>query len=37
VGGKDLRRQQLQERLVFDAQTYVDHNLVRHMQSRGAA
>lgn len=29
--------QLLQERLVFDAQTYVDHNLVRHMQSRGAA
>jgi biopolymer transport protein ExbB/TolQ len=27
--------QLLQERLVFDAQTYVDHNLVRHMQSRG--
>jgi len=27
--------QSLQERLVFDAQTYVDHNLIRHMQSRG--
>ena len=26
--------QHLQERLVFDAQTYVDHNLIRHMQSR---
>jgi biopolymer transport protein ExbB/TolQ len=24
-----------QERLVFDAQTYVDHHLVRHMQARG--
>lgn len=29
--------QLLQERLVFDAQTYVDHNLIRHMQSRGGA
>jgi biopolymer transport protein ExbB/TolQ len=29
--------QLLQERLVFDTQTYVDHNLVRHMQGRGAA
>jgi biopolymer transport protein ExbB/TolQ len=29
--------QLLQERLVFDAQTYVDNNLVRHMQSRGGA
>jgi biopolymer transport protein ExbB/TolQ len=29
--------QLLQERLVFDAQTYVDHNLVRHMQARGGA
>jgi biopolymer transport protein ExbB/TolQ len=27
--------QSLQERLVFDAQTYVDHNLIRHLQSRG--
>lgn len=27
--------QSLQERLVFDAQEYVDHNLIRHMQSRG--
>lgn len=27
--------QLLQERLVFDTQTYVDHNLIRHMQSRG--
>lgn len=26
--------QLLQERLVFDAQTYVDHNLIRHMQAR---
>jgi biopolymer transport protein ExbB/TolQ len=26
--------QLLQERLVFDTQTYVDHNLVRHMHSR---
>lgn len=26
--------QLLQERLVFDTQTYVDHNLVRHMQAR---
>jgi biopolymer transport protein ExbB/TolQ len=26
--------QLLQERLVFDTQIYVDHNLVRHMQSR---
>ena len=28
--------QLLQERLVFDTETYVDHNLIRHMQSRGA-
>ena len=28
--------QLLQERLVFDTQTYVDHNLIRHMQSRGS-
>jgi biopolymer transport protein ExbB/TolQ len=27
--------QLLQERLVLDAQTYVDHNLIRHMQGRG--
>jgi biopolymer transport protein ExbB/TolQ len=27
--------QLLQERLVFDTQTYVDHNLIRHMQTRG--
>jgi biopolymer transport protein ExbB/TolQ len=27
--------QLLQERQVFDTQTYVDHNLIRHMQSRG--
>lgn len=27
--------QSLQERLVFDAQEYVDHRLIRHMQSRG--
>jgi biopolymer transport protein ExbB/TolQ len=27
--------QLLQERLVLDAQTYADHNLIRHMQSRG--
>jgi biopolymer transport protein ExbB/TolQ len=26
--------QLLQERLVFDTQTYVDHNLIRHMQSQ---
>jgi biopolymer transport protein ExbB/TolQ len=26
--------QLLQERLVFDSQTYVDHNLVRHLQAR---
>lgn len=26
--------QLLQERFVFDAQTYVDHNLIRHMQAR---
>ena len=26
--------QLLQERLVFDAQTYIDHNLIRHMQAR---
>lgn len=29
--------QLLQERLVFDTQTYVDHNLIRHMQSRGTS
>lgn len=29
--------QLLQERLVFDTQTYVDHNLIRHMQSRGGS
>ena len=29
--------QLLQERLVFESQTYVDHNLVRHMQSRSGA
>jgi biopolymer transport protein ExbB/TolQ len=29
--------QLLQERLVFDTQTYVDHNLVRHLQIRGGA
>jgi biopolymer transport protein ExbB/TolQ len=29
--------QQLQERLVFDAQGYVDHNLIRHMQTHGSA
>lgn len=28
--------QLLQERLVFDTQTYVDHNLIRHMHSREA-
>ena len=27
--------QSLQERLVFDTQSYIDHNLIRHMQSRG--
>jgi biopolymer transport protein ExbB/TolQ len=27
--------QQKQERLVFDAQTYVDHNLIRHLQTHG--
>jgi biopolymer transport protein ExbB/TolQ len=27
--------QLLEERLVFDTQTYVDHNLIRHMQARG--
>jgi biopolymer transport protein ExbB/TolQ len=27
--------QLLQERLVFDTHTYVDHNLIRHMQQRG--
>jgi len=26
--------QLLQERLVFDTQTYIDHNLIRHMQAR---
>jgi len=29
--------QLLQERLVFDTQTYVDHNLIRHMQTRHEA
>jgi len=29
--------QLLQERLVFDTGTYVDHNLIRHMQSRGSS
>jgi len=29
--------QLLQERLVFDSQTYIDHNLVRHMQTPGNA
>jgi biopolymer transport protein ExbB/TolQ len=29
--------QSLQERLVFDTQTYIDHNLIRHMQARGGA
>jgi hypothetical protein len=29
--------QLLQERTVFDTQTYVDHNHVRHMQNRSAA
>ena len=29
--------QLLQERLVFDTQTYVDHNLIRHMHSRDSA
>jgi len=28
--------QLLQERLVFDTQTYVDHNLIRHMQTRSS-
>ena len=28
--------QLLQERLVFDTQTHVDHNLIRHMQARGS-
>ena len=27
--------QSLQERAVFDTQTYIDHNLIRHMQTRG--
>jgi hypothetical protein len=27
--------QLLQERFVFDTQTYVDHNLIRHMHGRG--
>jgi biopolymer transport protein ExbB/TolQ len=26
--------QLLQERLVFDTQTYIDHNMIRHMQAR---
>jgi biopolymer transport protein ExbB/TolQ len=29
--------QLLQERLVFESQTYVDHNLLRHMQDRSGA
>jgi len=29
--------QSLQERQVFDTQTYIDHNLIRHMQARGGA
>ena len=29
--------QLLQERLVFDTQTYVDHSLIRHMHARGGA
>jgi biopolymer transport protein ExbB/TolQ len=29
--------QLLQERLVFDTQTYVDHNLIRHMHARDGA
>lgn len=29
--------QSLQERLVFDTQTYIDHNLIRHMQTRRGA
>ena len=29
--------QLLQERQVFDTQTYIDHNLIRHMQARGGA
>ena len=29
--------QLLQERQVFDTQTYIDHNLIRHMQARGEA
>ena len=29
--------QLLQERQVFDTQTYIDHNLIRHMQARGGS
>jgi len=29
--------QHLQERQVFETQTYIDHNLIRHMQARGGA
>ncbi|MED5535213.1 MAG: MotA/TolQ/ExbB proton channel family protein [Pseudomonadota bacterium] len=29
--------QLLQERQVFETQTYIDHNLIRHMQARGGA
>jgi biopolymer transport protein ExbB/TolQ len=29
--------QLIQERLVLDSQTYVDHNLIRHMQARGGS
>ena len=29
--------QLLQERQVFDTQTYIDHNLIRHMHARGSA
>ena len=29
--------QLMQERQVFDTQTYIDHNLIRHMQARGDA
>ena len=29
--------QLMQERQVFDTQTYIDHNLIRHMQTRGGS
>ena len=29
--------QLLQERQVFDTQTYIDHNLIRHLQTRGGS